>query len=435
MHRKKHLSFNGLRKTIAQRFNEINDPRRGVVEYSVHDCLMSALAMMYFQDPSLLAFQRRLQEAAQKNNLKSIFQVEAIPADTQLRSVIDQCDPAQIESIFTDFFRGLQRGKHLEPYRLLSGRYLILLDGSEYFGSEKIHCPSCLRTKKALGKVQYHHQILQAVMAHPDSRIVLPMAPEAISNEDGTEKQDCEINAAKRVIKKIRKNHPKLPIVICGDGLYSKQPFVSALKEARMSFVLVAKSKDHKVLFEWMNEMRAMGEINRLEAKDQEGRRHVYQWANGIPLNGSPKADDVNFFEYSLIRKDGKATVHNSWITDIEIHEANIEELVRCGRARWKIENEGFNTLKNQGYHLEHNFGHGNQNLSYNFFLLNLIAFTLHQILQLTDSLYQKCRAKSGARIEFWNLLRYAIRLILFNNWDHLLSFILDSPQLQAPDP
>ena len=432
MHVKKHLSFTSLRKSISRRFNEIVDHRSEKVKYSLHDCLMSALAMMSFQDPSLLAFQRRLQEQSNFNNLKSIFNVENIPCDTQLRDTLDEIAPEGIEVIYTDFFRNLQRGKHLESYQVLGDYYLFVIDGSQYFSSEKVCCPGCLFKTTSKGKTRYSHQILQPVLIDPNQRQVIPLAPEQIKNEDGSEKQDCEMNASKRVLKKIRQEHPKLKIIIGGDGLYSKQPFIDQLKEHRMSYVLVAKPDDHKIMNEWLNELRTMGETQILTFTDHTGAKHRYEWALGLPLNGSPQSDSINYFEYTLI-KDGEPTHHNSWVTDQEITEHNIVELVKIGRARWKIENENFNTLKNQGYHLNHNFGHGKKNLSYNFFLLNVLAFFAHQIFELTDHLYQKCRTKAGSRIEFFNRLRYAIQFILFKNWEHLLNFIWRPPEIHAP--
>jgi hypothetical protein len=430
---KKSLSFNGLIKTMSDRFGQVMDPRGGAVTYSLRDCLMSAFAMMFFQDPSLLAFQRRLQEATQLNNLKSIFGITDIPGDTQLRDTLDQVESDQLEKVFAGFFRDLQRGKHLQQYQVLDDHYLVVLDGSQYFSSDKISCPGCLFTATSKGRVRHYHQILQAALVHPDMRQVVPLAPEPIKNGDGSKKQDCEINASKRVLKKIRRDHPKLKIIIGGDSLYSKQPFIDALKAARMSYVLTAKPTDHKILFEWVGEFREMGEAATFEMTDHKGYIHLYEWINQIPLNVSPESENINFLEYTMIRSDGKATYHNSWVTDIEITTDNVMKLVKIGRARWKIENEGFNTLKNQGYHLEHNFGHGQKNLSLNFFQLNLLAFFCHQIFELTDPLYQKCRAKFGSKIECWNILKYTIRIVLFRTWEQFLLFILNPPQIRAP--
>ena len=303
------------------------------------------------------------------------------------------------------------------------------------FSSDTLCCPSCLTKTSKKGKTRFHHQILQTAMVHPKKRQVVPLAPEPIRNGDGTEKQDCELNAAKRAILKIRSAHPKLDIVIGGDGLYSKQPYLDELKLAKMSFVLVAKPTDHKVLFEWVDELARMGETGLLEVRDHKDYTHRYQWANHVPLNGQPQADDIHFLEYTMIRKDGKATYHNTWVTDIEVDENNAVELVQCGRARWKIENECFNTLKNQGYHLEHNFGHGQNNLSYNFFLLNLLAFFMHQIFELTDPLYQQCRSKFTSRLEYWNQLRCTIRIIYVKSWESLLSLIIDPENWTNPPP
>ena len=433
LHTKKHLSFSALRRGLSEFFEEIDDSRQaGKIDYTLHDCLMSALAMMFFQDPSVLSFQRRMQDSMQSNNLKTQFGVNTIPSDSSLRQSMDAVPTEAIHPAFSILFQRLHRGKQLVPYRLDSGHYLIALDGSQYFSSEKINCPSCLTYKGVKGSLRYSHQIVQAVMLNPHMKQVLPLAPEPIANTDGHRKQDCEINAAKRIVKKIRATHPKLVIMITGDSLYSKQPFIDVLKDTRMSFVLVVKPDYHKALFEWVNELDGLGQGGHLQLADKKGRRHVYRWVDRVPLNDSIDADHVSFFEYWL-QVDGKTTYHNSWVTDLAVSKDNVVELVQSGRARWKIENETFNTLKNQGYHLEHNFGHGHQYLSNNFFVLNVLAFYIHQILELCDSGYQYCRSKFSSRKEFWNNLRAGIRLMLFRDFEHLLRNVADPPEIRPP--
>ena len=433
MHIKKHLSFSALRKNLSSRFKQIDDARQpGKVEFELHDCLMSGFAMMLFQDPSLSAFHRRIQDACQRSNLHSMFAVGDIPQETQWRDLLDTLTPGYLDPVFSDFFNRIQRGKHLEQYRVLGNHYLVPIDGTEYFSSYKIHCPGCL-TQRKNGKVRYHHNIVQAVIAHPDMKQVLPLAPEEITNRDGAEKQDCEINAGKRLLAKIRENHPKLPIIIGGDSLFSKQPFIQECKKQGFSFVLGAKPKDHKAMFAFVKEIQAMGEAETLELVDLDGIRHIYSWVNQVPINGSEKAEDVNFFQYKTV-SEGKVIYQNSWVTDIEVNSNNIVELVKVGRCRWKIENEGFNTLKNQGYHIEHNYGHGSRHLSMIFFLLNLLAFYVHQILELTDVLYQRLRyQKFTSRKELWNQLRCTFRILLFRNWEHMFTYLLDTPPLQPP--
>lgn len=433
MHIKKHLSFTAIRKELSVLFGQIDDTRQaGKVDYTLHDCLMSALAMMFFQDPSVLSFQRRMQDSLQSSNLKTMFAVDTIPSDSALRQTLDAVPTQAIHSTFSMLLKQLQRGKQLDAYKLESGHHLIALDGSQYFSSKKINCPNCLTYQRTRGSVRYSHQILQAVMLNPHMHQVLPMAPEPVANSDGNTKQDCEINAGKRIVKKIRRTHPKLKMVITADGLYSKQPFIDVLKANRMSFILVAKPTDHKLLFEWVDELDGLGQGGHLQFSDDKGRRHVYRWVNQVPLNGSRNADQVNFFEYWLYTNH-KVTYHNSWVTDLDINTNNIVELVRAGRARWKIENETFNTLKNQGYHIEHNFGHGQRFLANTFFVLNLLAFYIHQILELCDRGYQYCRSKFSSRKEYWNNLRAIIRIMLFRDFDHLLRNVADPPEIRAP--
>jgi hypothetical protein len=411
---------------------KLNDARQeDKVNHTLHDCCQSAFAMMFFQDPSLNVFQERLQEAFHLNNLKTMFNVTSTPKSTQLGTVLDDIPSNELEPLFFDFYRPLQRGKQLERFEFIDGKYLIPIDGVQYFSSNKIFCNCCLTKKHNNSPTTYYHQVVAATIVCPGVKQVIPLAPEPIQNTDGSSKQDCEINAGKRILRKIRATHPKLKIIISGDSLYSKQPFIDELKQNNMSFILTAKPTDHKMLNQWFSEFQQMDETQKLEFKDKKGRRHLYEWVNNIPLNGSKDADNVNYFEYTIFKGD-KKNYHSSWVTDITISKDNIIQLVRGGLARWKIENEAFNTLKNQGYHLEHNFGHGKKYLSYNLLLFNFLAFFMHQIFELTDLHYQTCRSKFTSRMEFWGQLRHTIRILIFPSWVSLLQFII-SPQEGIP--
>jgi hypothetical protein len=418
-----------LRDALGQHIQLIGDTReQNKVKYRLYDNFMSGFAMFYLQDPSLLEFQRRFEKQIQANNLSRVFGIEKIPSDSQLRDTIDKYDPDPINGTFKEYFRRLQRGKHLESFRYLPEGYLITMDGSEYFRSQAICCTHCLHSHSSAKGDEFYHQILQATVVHPDKRQVLPLAPEFVRNEDGESKQDCEITASKRLIPRIRAQHRQLPIVLIADGLYSKVPIVRMLRKHRMSFLLTAKPTDHKTLFEDIVGMRTGNMLQRYEWNDTKGIKYVYEWVNEVPLSAAKHTEYINFIEFRIIR-DGKQTYHSSWITDIEVTVDNVKRLVRAARARWKIENEGFNTLKNQGYHLEHNFGHGKRNLSETFFTLNLLAFFVHQILELTDLLYQEARASFSSRREFWNVIRASFRLFIFTDWPQVLTRLISPAQ------
>jgi len=155
-----HLRFPGIRNVLLKHFSRITDHRDENVDHKLKDVCMGALAMFCYQDPSLLQFQNRTKAPLLAANLKNIWEVESVPSDTQMRTIMDEIDPEAFEYLFTTFFRLLQRGKHLEQYRVLGNYYLCAIDGSEYFSSDHIGCPSCLRRKvkkKGQEVIQFSH--------------------------------------------------------------------------------------------------------------------------------------------------------------------------------------------------------------------------------------------------------------------------------------
>ena len=429
---KKHLSFTALRDSMSLCFNSIKDSRdQAKCNYSQHDVLMSAFACMYFQDPSLNEFQRRMQEEQHQNNLNTLFGVKNIPQNTQLRDILDEIPSEELTPIFKDFFSRLRRHKHLESYVILPNTLLCAIDGTHYHSSKEIHCEQCLHKEHKTNEITYSHAVLQGAIMHPDKKQVLPVMPEAIANTDGADKQDCESKAAKRFIKNLRQAHPRQRFLIVGDGLMSHQPMIDTFLDNNAHILFVAKPGDHKYLFEWLD---TYSELSSFETVDEKGRIHHYRWQNNVPLHGEKNAIEVNFFEYTMTNQNGKVTYRNSWVTDITLSQHNIVQMTQAGRCRWKIENECFNTLKNQGYSIEHNYGHGKKHLSYNMYLLTLLAFYFHQIFELTDGAYQACRKKLGSKRYMWEKFRSIISFFIMDSWEMTMDFVLnrDSYTIQA---
>ncbi len=438
---KKHLSFTRLRENLSKIFKTIPDIRQaGKVEISLHDALMSGFACMHFQDPSLLQFQQRLQEQQYRNNLQTMFAIEKIPKDTQMRSIIDSVDSEYLRPVFREVYMRLQRAKQLEQYQLLPNLYYFPIDGSQFYSSKDVHCEKCLIKQHKKESPTYSHQVLQGGIAHPNCKQVIPFMPEQIVNSDGSNKQDCEMNAAKRLVKCIRKEFPKLNLLVGGDALFSKQPIIELMLAKRLSYLFVAKPADHDYLFEAVS---LSEEIERLEFTDDKGRHCLYEWVNGVPLNRREDALWINFLRCSIttVNEQGqeKITYQNSWVTDLEITPDTIKTLVSAGRCRWKSENEIFNVMKNHGYYMAHNYGHGKQHLAYNFYLLTLLAFLFHQVAELTDKLYRANRKKFSHKQNLWNTLRSYIQIIVFETWEQLLEFTLQptafklTPQGRSP--
>ena len=427
MNIKKHLSFTHLRKALSESFRKIGDPRQASkIKISLHDMLMSGFACMYFQDPSLLQFQKRMEDDQHRSNLRTLFEVENIPKETQMRESLDNVDSEHFRSIFKEYYLRLQRGKQLEQYQILPKLYYFPIDGTEFFSSQDIHCEQCLRKEHKKGECTYSHQVLQGGIMHPNQSEVIPFMPEQICNTDGATKQDCEMNAAKRFLTTLRSEHPQLGLIIGGDALFSKQPLIEEVLEKKMHYIFVAKPSDHAYLFEWIN---AYESLNEFRFHDEKGRLHVYQWMNDVPLNGREDTIQVNFFQCEIIGKNkkGKEKIlyKNTWVTDLTISEENIKILVEAGCCRWKSENETFNVMKNHGYYADRNYGHGQKNLCFNFYLLTLLAFFFHQIFELTDRQYGECRKKFGSKKHLWEKLRAYIDIIILDSWEQLLAYAL----------
>ncbi len=398
---RKHLSADALFRLVRSGFATIPDARLSDPDISLTDALMSAFAMFSLKSPSLLAFDKERAE----DNLHTIYGIEHVPCDTHMRERLDPVTPKWLRPLFLSIFRQLQRGKGLEPMAFLDGHYLVALDGTEYFSSKQIHCASCLRKVHRNGSITYYHQMLGAAIIHPDMRAVIPLMPEPIVNQDGARKNDCERNAAKRFVAKLRQDHPHLKFIVTEDSLSSNAPHIETLHTHGLHYILGVKEGDHASLFEQVQAAEHAGLVTHYERHDRAaGLVHRFRFVNDVPLNASRADICVNFMEYWEI---GAAKVqHFSWVTDFRVSKRNVFHLMRGGRARWKIENETFNTLKNQGYNFEHNYGHGQQNLSVVFAILMMLAFLVDQTQQLSCPLFQAVWAKLGSKRLLWERMR-----------------------------
>jgi hypothetical protein len=406
---RKHLSADALFRLVHSGFASLPDHRLDDTEISLTDALMSAFAMFSLKAPSLLAFDKERAEG----NLHTIYGIERVPCDTYMREILDPVSLKWLRPVFKSILRQLQRGKALESMVFLDGHYLLALDGTEYFSSKTLHGASCLHKVHRNGSITYFHQMLGAALIHPDLRTVIPLMPEPIVRFDGMAKNDCERNAAKRFIAKLRQDHPHLKFIVTEDSLSSNAPHIETLHAYDLHYILGVKEGDHAFLFQQVQAAEHAGRVTYYERHDRTaGLVHRFRFVNDVPLNASSVDVRVNFIEY-WESGDGKVQ-HFSWVTDLRVSTRNVFHLMRGGRARWKIENETFNTLKNQGYNFEHNYGHGTQNLSVVFATLMMLAFLVDQTQQLCCALFQAVWAKMGSKRLLWERMRslfYTYRL------------------------
>lgn len=455
---KNDLNYARLLLSIYREFKKVPDTRGKNASIPLPDILMSLFAIFVLKFPSLLAFEKHLKDGRFANNLLSLFNISKIPSDTQMREVVDQLPRESFHFIFKYLFSVLQRAKKHNIFEFLRRNqkkkkgsrnrpfYLLLIDGVQYFSSEKVHCQNCLVKKKKGkdgeedGKI-YYHQMLVAVMAHPDFNGVIPFPPEGIIKQDGKTKNDCEYNAFKRFISRFREEHPKLDVIVAGDALYAKGDVVKVLKSHGMSFILNSKPKGNKALFDFVDGREKRGGVYYHEEIEMRGKKikkkvsRKYRYTNQCPLDNASSLElSVNFLEFwettEWTNSKGKEQIerrHFSWVTDIKLNSSNVAKIAQGGRARWMIENETINTLKNGGYNFGHNYGHGDNNLSINCATLMVLAFMLDQILEAWNKKFKEMLFIAGRKKYLWERLRNIYQLFSFKNWDDFLAGVINS--------
>jgi hypothetical protein len=397
------------------------DKRRGMnTTYGIGDIGMAAFSVFFMQSPSFLAHQRQLEAGHGRSNCTSLFGIAKIPSDNHIRDMLDPAAPTLLRPVFAETIEQLRQiDGGLDMFRRLDGRVLIALDGTEYHCSRKIHCPHCSTRVRGNGQTEYYHGMLAATLVAPGHDKVIPLEPEFIVPRDGAEKQDCENMAAKRWLTAHAQRYAEFDPVYLGDDLFSRQPLCQAVLDTGGHFIFVCKPSSHPLIQEYLTGAH----LPVLEQTVKRGKQrfvHRYRWLHDVPLRDRRDALIVNWFEIEIINASGKTTYRNSFVTDLPVGPDGVAELAACGRARWKIENETFNVLKNNGYNLEHSFGHGKQNLSAILVSLNLLAFAIHTVCDIGDELWRNARTKLGPRYNFFSKLA-AITAYLVPSWQDLL--------------
>jgi hypothetical protein len=420
---------------LREQCARLPDTRTGAnVTYSMVDFGLAAFSVFHMQCPSFLHHQQVMAQRLGRSNAHTLFGMTEIPCDNQTRVRLDGAPTDHFDEIFSFILKDVDKSGGLAPMRRLDGRILIALDGSEHFCSRKIHCPQCSTRKRSDGGTEYFHTFLGAVLVAPGCRTALPLPPEFVRPQDGAEKQDCESNATRRWLKRVGPSYASMYPVYLGDDLHSRQPTCQEVLDASGSFIFVCKQTSHKILYEYVNGGELGGSFSVTKGAGDNKRTYRYRWMCNVPLRDGDDALKVNWFEMTIVKANGKTTNTHSFVTDLPVSRSNIEELVDCGRARWKIENENFNVLKNNGYNLEHNFGHGKETLASILVVLNLLAFLMHGACELTEHNWQVAREKAGSRSRFFNLVRDITVVLLFPSWRSLMRTIAGArPPPQPP--
>ena len=425
------LSFGALIAYLNRAIVQMKDPRQASngTKYTLRDAVWGAFSVFFMQSESFLEHQRHMDSNQGKSNAQTLFGMMNIPTVPQIRNILDGISATTLSSVFNCVYQGLRRDGHLKPFEYLGG-FLIALDGTQYFDSHQLSCKCCSSRTHKNGTITYFHSAILPVIVAPGQSQVISLAPEFITPQDGHQKQDCEVAAAKRWLKTHALEFQGQPITLLGGDLYSHQPMCEEILLSGMNFIFTCLETSHTALYDWLKYLDGIGEVKKLEVKQwHKNSREVYsyQYVNCIPLRDAQPAIEVNWCKLIHTREsDGKILYENAFITHHKLTEQSVPLVVAAGRCRWKTENENHNVLKTKGYHLEHNFGHGQEHLAACLLTLNLLAFLFHTVLHLTDLAYQQIRHKRGTRRGFFQDLLTLTKYLLFESWQSLIDFMLD---------
>jgi hypothetical protein len=423
--------INSLITSVLGGLSKVTDNRAHNRSTDLHNTLKLSFAMFHLKMPSLLQFRKSYSIKAE--NLRRIYGVKELPGDVAIRGSVDQVNPAQLKECFTDQLDFLRSQGVWEKRRVLNGRFTALSsDGTQHYCSNSKGCPQCLVKNHRNGKNTYYHQMLATVAVHPDKQTVFPVSCEAIVNGDGSVKNDCEMNALKRLLPQVRQAFgEEEPILQLLDALYHNGPCIRALQASNMQFIIGAKG-DHYVGVQ-VKRLRDHGQLKK-QTWEEKDRICIVDYAENLLLNGSHPDINVNYFSLTEVdKKSGEQRFYSDWITDVELHGLDMQQLTAVARSRWKVENETFNTLKNQGYNLEHSYGHGTENLTTNFALLMLLAFLIDQIAMALDQVYQKAKKTCGSFKFFWERIRQVFDMAPAKSMEAIYRFIALNRPLDIP--
>lgn len=430
--------FDFLIESMSDTIDTIIDSRkqRTNLKYSLNDIVLSAFSVFYFQNKSWLSFQRSAQTSKGLSNGQTMFGIKDIPSDNHIRKILDTITPKCFKMIYEKILLKIKSLGILKRFTFCKEYILVALDGTYYHSSKNISCKCCQRrVDKGNGEIHYYHSVITPTIVHPDNKKVIPLMQEFIDNSDGEDKQDCEINASKRWIDNFD-NITDKKLIILGDDLYSREPMVQKVLNFHYSYIFVAKPTSHKYLYQQITMIQNLGTLDTIKReKIVQGKKQIstYSYINKLSMT-APQGKVIqplitNWCEVIVTNLSGKKLYHNSFITDIPLHPDNVIDIVQAGRTRWKIENENNNTLKTKGYNLEHNFGHGKNNLSKTLCSLNILAFLFHTVQELEDELYQELTKEIGSREKFFGGINLLTTMFNFKSFNHMIEFILKSRQ------
>jgi hypothetical protein len=355
-------------------------------KYSMKETLFSGIMMFLLRYRSLRSFtlEHRGNELS-LDNFSCFISLSDIPDEDSFRYILEPVTTDSVNLILKKIHQRLERQKILDAEKFFGSLDLLSLDGTGQLSSCKVNCEFCLTKNSSDGRTHFMHGQLLASLTNQSGKYSMPLQFEPIQ-KDSTQtqysKNDCELNAAKRLLQKLRTEFPKRNFCILADNLLAVDPILSVIESFSWKYIVTAKPDRNKevfFMFEYLWEQK-----QQLERLDSKGHLHRYEWTQNLPLKQYSKTEKqvlTNLVVYQELSLEGEILYQSSWVTNLPVDKWNVTLLVSAARARFGIENRNFNEQKNLGFHIEHNFGHSGN--------LPNVFFGLAQIAQLFSILFK----------------------------------------------
>jgi hypothetical protein len=367
------------------RLQDIEDVRKKASKYEQAEILVACLVMFLFKEGSRNAMNNDRKEGKFRDNYVKLFKMRLPHMDT-VDEVMRRLQPEELEALKRRLVQLLLTRRTLHKFRFLGQWFVVAVDGTGVVSFSKRHCEHCVTKTSKHGVVTYFHNVLEAKLVCANG-FSISLETEWIENPEGDfNKQDCEQKAFKRLAARLKQHFPRLPLCLATDGLYPNKPFFDICRQYDWRFIVTFEDDNLPSVWNIVKE-RQSGQCDTVEERFQKGNTlydRVYSWLSAIEYHGYR----LQWFECHETRelpgeylKLGRFV----YLSDLPVDADTVAEMVRAGRLRWKIENEGFNTQKNLGYNLQHKYSQCSWTAGKNYYQCLQIAHLLNQLVELSE--------------------------------------------------
>lgn len=365
--------------------NEIEDCRNKS-HYQLAEILTGCLAIFLFKAGSRNELNNLRNDPKFQKNYEKLFKL-ALPHPDTVKNVMKKLDEKHLEKLKRKMIQVLLAKKALHKYRYQNRWFTIAVDGSGVASFDHQHCEQCLHQTSKNGKVTWFHTVLEAKLITPNG-FAISLGTEWIENPTGEyDKQDCERKAFVRLAKNLKRDYPRLPICLTADSLYPYQGFFDICQANGWAYILTFKEGCLKSVWEEVESLGLLQPENHRQKRVIKGKQvieHDYSWVTAIDYNHHI----VHWVECrETISSEGVESKSSRFVhlTSIQPDYQSAPGLSATGRLRWKIENEGFNTQKNQGYGMKHKYSRTNYQAMKNYYQGLQIAHMINELLILSQ--------------------------------------------------